>query len=284
VDSSRPLGSYPEFAAWTGQPRVWGEGAQGEVSFAGDVIDALAAGLAGHPEAVSKRLPAKAEAIPVALGCVPWLSSSAIVDALLAVGHQLVIIDKGSHQRSATDRLNEAGAGIIQSWLPGLDEYGPLDVTGEKPVIGPGTMSMPGNRPLGPVRVVGWRKEKGRGIGRLPPLLHAKVCVLGAAYTWEGEYGGFDDLFLPMRVWLGSANWTEPSTSHIEFGLWSDDEKLAEAALQFFCDLVRFSEPYDTATAGPSPELVAADWDDEAFGEYVAEHPDAYDPEGLQLP
>ncbi len=274
VDEIKPLGSYPEFAAWTGRPRPWGPDAD-EVSFAGDVIDALAAGIAAHPEAVRQRFPAKAEAIPVALGCVPWLNSAAIVDALLAVGHQLVIVDKGARQRNETDRLNEIGAGINQSWLPYLDDYGPLDTTGAKPVIGPGTMSMPGNRSMGPVRVVGWKKGKGRGTQRLLPLLHAKACVLGATYTWEGEYGGFEDHFLPMRVWLGSANWTEASTNHIEFGLWSDDEKLVDATLDFFCDLVRFSERYEEAAAGPSPELVAADWDDEAFAEYVAEHPDA---------
>lgn len=76
------------------------------------------------------------------------------------------------------------------------------------------------------------------------------------------------------RCGSGSGRPIGPSASHIEFGLWSDDEKLTEAALEFFCDLVRFSEPYEAATAGPSPELVAADWDNEAFAEYVAEHAD----------
>lgn len=71
MDDARSLGSYKEFAAWTGRPRPWGSDGTSEVSLAGDVIDALAAGIVAPPGAVSQRFPAKAEAIPVALGCVP---------------------------------------------------------------------------------------------------------------------------------------------------------------------------------------------------------------------
>jgi hypothetical protein len=39
----------------------------------------------------------------------------------------------------------------------------------------------------------------------------------------------------------------------------------------FLLDVIRFSQPLDSATAGPEPELVGADWDNEAFAEYVAE-------------
>jgi hypothetical protein len=39
----------------------------------------------------------------------------------------------------------------------------------------------------------------------------------------------------------------------------------------FLLDLVRFSQPLDSATAGPEPDLVAADWDDAAFAEYSRE-------------
>jgi len=36
-------------------------------------------------------------------------------------------------------------------------------------------------------------------------------------------------------------------------------------------DVIRFSQTLDSATAGPEPEQVGADWDNEAFPEYVAE-------------
>jgi hypothetical protein len=38
---------------------------------------------------------------------------------------------------------------------------------------------------------------------------------------------------------------------------------------QFLLDAVRFSQPLDSVTPGPEPELVYPDWDDAAFAEYV---------------
>lgn len=45
MDGAKSLGSYKELAAWTGRPRPWGSDGTSEVSFASDVIDALAAGI-----------------------------------------------------------------------------------------------------------------------------------------------------------------------------------------------------------------------------------------------
>jgi hypothetical protein len=267
VNDFSPLGSYEEFTRWTGQARSWRAGGMTQVNFGGDVLAGLTDGIAGHVLAVGRQFPAKAEAIPVALGCVPWLDSAEVVDALITVGHQLVVVSKGIRQRSATDRLKDEGSGVNQSWLPGLADYGPLDEDGIPPVIDPAS-GIPGNRLLEAVRVVGWKK----GGKHAPPLLHAKLCILGAHYIWEGDHGEFNEHFRPMRVWLGSANWTTGSAGHLEFGLWSDDPQLAAVTLEFFCDLVRFSEPYSAATVGPEPELVAATWDDEAFADYAAEY------------
>jgi hypothetical protein len=47
----------------------------------------------------------------------------------------------------------------------------------------------------------------------------------------------------------------------------SMNEKLVGAALDFFCDLVRFSEPYEAPSVAPPRKLVAADWDDNTFAE-----------------
>ncbi len=243
---------------------MWHSSGATQLSFGGEVVAALAEGISEHVDVVRRQFPGKAEAVPVALGCVPWLDSTEVVDALIGVGRQLVLVDKGIRKRSATDRLNESGLGIIQSWLPHLDEYGPLDRDGAKPTISP--TSMPGNRVLEPVRLVGWKQRQ-----KQPPLLHAKLCLLGASYISEGDHGEFNELFRPMPVWLGSANWTSGSARHLEFGLWSNDPQLAAVTLEFFGDLVRFSEPYSAATRGPEPQLVGAEWDNEAFADYAAD-------------
>jgi hypothetical protein len=51
-----------------------------------------------------------------------------------------------------------------------------------------------------------------------------------------------------------------------------------EHTFGFVLDVIRLSEPFNTATDYPEPELVAAEWDEEAFREAVAEM--ALDDEG----
>lgn len=44
-----------------------------------------------------------------------------------------------------------------------------------------------------------------------------------------------------------------------------------EHTFHFLLDLLKFSEPFDTANDHPHPELVDAEWDDAAFAEYLAD-------------
>lgn len=123
---------------------------------------------------------------------------------------------------------------------------------------------------LGPVRVLGWR---GKDAGK--PLLHAKLLVLGELahniYGPDDGYGIEVCQFEPQAVWWGSANWTESARSHLEVGFACDDPALAREAADFVADVIAFSEPADTACPGPEPNLVRAEFDDEAMAEYAAE-------------
>lgn len=106
------------------------------------------------------------------------------------------------------------------------------------------------------------------------PLVHAKLLVLGEAWGFDDDEGpdfGLRTGFKPMRAWFGSANWTTASAEHLEFGLWVDEPTLVDHAFRFLLDLLTFSEPLDTNSDQPSPELVDAEWDDDAFAEYMAE-------------
>jgi hypothetical protein len=92
--------------------------------------------------------------------------------------------------------------------------------------------------------------------------------------------GGEFQILTPMSVWLGSANWTRGAANHIEFGVWTTDKALCSTVLDFMKSVIRASEPLASAAPGPLPELVEADWDDEAFIEYMAEmEPDDYESE-----
>jgi hypothetical protein len=212
--------------------------------------------------------------LTAALGCVPYLTSQAVVTELLALDRHCIVIDKQAHASSARQRL-ASGSGIETRHLPGFTELGVLDENNMPPVIGP-TSGLPEPIELGPVRLAGWRRDT---TGRPRPLLHAKMLVLGIARFTEtdmGEAWGFD----AKRTWMGSANWTEAAVTHLEFGVWSDDPDLVAANLRFLLDVLRFSEPSSSATAGPEPDLVEAVWaPDEDFIEYLREYGQSDEPD-----
>jgi hypothetical protein len=239
------------------------------VTFGSGVLADFIQGLRDLPAVVASGIPRKAEPYPVVLGCVPWLTSSEVVDALIEIGSCCVVVDKSS-ERSEIERLTADGGGVLQRLLPNLEFWGPA-TEGGPPTIDPNSAVEFHERELEPVRMFGWRKIGNRQV----PILHAKLAVCCVAYTWEGEMGGWDDLLSPLRVWMGSANWTRGSLRHLEFGAWTHDQALAKAALEFVTDVIRSSEPFDSTAVPPTPELVEGRWDNDAFAELAAEMQEA---------
>ena len=231
------------------------------MAFGGRVVqDELIAGLRAHPAAVEKRFSAKSEAYPFVLGCVPWFDSDAIVDALIDVGSCCIVVDKKTNNEQCT-RLLGAASGVQQRLLGDLATWGPLE-RGRPPMIGPGSPLW--DRELEPLRVAGWKKFSKQ-------LLHAKLAICCAAWSWEGEMGQWDTTMTPMSIWMGSANWTQNSPQHLELGAWSTDAELAAAALEFVIAVIKISEPYGAGPGGPEPQLVEGEWDDAAFAEVLDE-------------
>ena len=97
------------------------------------------------------------------------------------------------------------------------------------------------------------------------------MLLAGRTWVWEDDWGREVFRFTPLRTWVGSANWTSLAPSHLEFGMWSDDPALMKRNQQFLLDVIRFSQPLDSITPGPEPELVYSGWDDAAFIEYYAD-------------
>lgn len=264
-----PLGSYAMFRSWSGRPRVWGPaGAGWRAWFAGNVIDGLCEILDEHlaaerrgylsPGAVLPHSPGK----PAAIGCVPWLTDDDVIDRLLQLSACCVVLDKGA---ALPDRLVNNDDLAFPNVLPGLRMTMPA-IDGMATVLGPSS-PMPEHE-IGPVRLLGWREGKDKGV---KPLLHAKLLVLGElgfVYYSSDDASEFEELrFTPESVWWGSANWTRGSRSHLEVGFWSDDECLVREATSFVENLIAFSEPVASTCAGPEPNLVYLDFDDEAMWE-----------------
>jgi hypothetical protein len=245
-----PLGDYQGVRWWSAYPRDWGPNGEGRVWFGGHVLDGLADVIDEHIARVEKE---RTHGRAAALGCVPWLTSSAIVSRLLRLGGCCIVIDKGCFRGDALRRLAKDGTGF-PNVLWNLRDMAPAQ-DGESRTLGPFD-GLP-EYDLGPVRFAGWLDG---GTGK--PLLHAKMLVLGELVWGEDEFGRENLSFSPRSLWCGSANWTEPSRKHLEVGFWSDDQGLVHSATDFLGSVIAsFSEPWDSECAGPEPDLVDVKFD-----------------------
>lgn len=266
-----PLGDYEPFRGWSGKPRDWGpDGAGWRAWFGGGVVDGLCDVLDEHLTTRYGR-----EMRPAAIGCVPWLTSEAVVDRLLKLNSVCVVIDKGASQH-ALNRLCLPDHGFPNEAVSRLADMMPANADGSAPLtIGPHTPRGATWHDIDPIRVAGWLH------GRRKPLVHAKMLVLGRiGWTSYDTPYGLDEgniRFTPLKVWWGSANWTDPSTTHLEVGFVSDDSKLADSAADFVADMIAFSEPITSSCPGPEPNLVEVGYDNEAMAQAAAEYEEAHE-------
>lgn len=169
-----PLGDYEAFQSWSGRPRSWGPSDVGwRAWFGGQVIDGLCSVLDEHlaaylPAPVPSLALATGRGVPAAIGCVPWLTSAAVVDCLFKLGACCIVIDKGTLRPPAI-RLLDSHLGFPNVALPQLENVTPA-VNGEPMIVGPGTPREAMEHELEPVRVLGVRDRDSR-----KPLLHAKL-------------------------------------------------------------------------------------------------------------
>jgi hypothetical protein len=266
----RPLGDYDQLLRTT--PRPW---ASGTVVHGSKVLDDLAAGIKRHCDTDwASEYWRRLDPSSAAIGCVPWLTDHTVADALASLRQCCIVVDKQQPDYDAVRRLARTGNALSSNYLEGFEELALPDPEGNPPVITPFSGRI---EPvdLGPVRVAGWQKAK-HGTPR--PMLHAKILVLGVTtYYEEDEMFAGDILkFHPKATWMGSANWTRSARQHIEFGLWSHDPDLVRHNYEYLLSLLTFSEQRGATTIGPEPELVSAVWDNDAFHDYLAEHPDLY--------
>lgn len=239
------LGDYSAFADWTESATGWGANGQSRVWFGGGVMQGLCAIVDEHLE-VSRA----GEGHPAAIGCVSWLTSTAVMERLARMDGCCVVIDKDPFYRPET--LVKDGR-PLPNVLPGLRMTMP---DGEYEwVTTVEADGLPPHHSLGPVRIAGWGKNDPR-----KPLLHAKILVLGELeWARDGSGGEAHPTFRAESMWWGSANWTKRATSHLEIGTWTRDPALVDAALNFVSAVIRFSEPVESTFVQPEPNLVPVD-------------------------
>jgi hypothetical protein len=165
------------------------------------------------------------------------------------------------------EEFNERARGLPSAPFYDLSELLPR-VDGRPAVVGP---SSPTGFRVPTIRTAGFRRTGNHNL--LPPIVHAKLALLGQMW-WhdEDDFGAGDYVgFRPKRLWISSANFTGSSRRSLEFGFWTEDRTLLDAARRFLLELIRHSEGLDPEADDLDPELGIVEFDGIAMAEAWAE-------------
>lgn len=209
----------------------------------------------------------RTDAVPAAIGCVPWFNHVGLSKRLANMSACCVVIDKDAKSTEAVQHLATAGHPFPYWSILSLSSL--VDAETAKQAMGPleWDRAMSTRPRIGPVRKKGWAK------GPDPkPLLHAKALVLGAVEWQEDDVaGGEYQVFRATRAWIGSSNWTESANEiHDELALWTGEKSLVDAMARSVGRIISNSE-MEYGSPDPAPDLSEPEMDDEAFADYAAE-------------
>jgi hypothetical protein len=203
------------------------------------------------------------------LGAFGWLNDQQLLDRISGYPYACVAFTKQPRpfKPATLARLRRALArchGFPADALPELQTLAPRDEHGQPEVVGPHTHLPP--RTIPGIRTIGYRKTG----DRIAPLLHAKMVLLGEL-RWHDEdaFGRPADsiVFLPQRLWIGSANGTYDSRFSLEFGCWQTEPELLVQAEQFLTQVIAHSEELDPDSDDMDPDLVEVEFDHAAMAE-----------------
>ena len=241
--------------------------------FGTDVLRGLVAGIDDFVHDQQQRWRRFRSLGPVLLGSAMWIDDEELIARLGELSAACIIVTKQGRKESERRKLeplialNERTPGMPIRAFAELSGLAPK-VDGQPAVVGPYT---PMDTALVPtIRTLGYRRLN----QRLPPIIHAKLALLG--HLWwhdEGPLGHVDDIigYTPRRLWVSSANFTRSSRANLEFGYWTEDPGLVAGAERFLVKLMRSSEGLDPAADAFEPDLAPIEFDDEAMAGAWAE-------------
>jgi len=248
-----------------------GDDARVQAFFGRDVLRGLVAGIDEFVTTYRDGSRSSRDRAPALLACAPWIDDEQLLAKLSVFGAACVVMTKQSRSRKQVEKLkrlqevNATSPGLPVRPFPDLGWLAPK-VDGEPLVVGPYTRT--DDTVLPTIRTVGFRKKEDAD---LPPLMHAKLVLLGDIRWWEGEFGEEVESFSARRLWVSSANLTESSRRSLEFGFWSEEKALIDGAERFLLKLVAASEGIDPDADELDPELVPFEIDDEAMWQAMAD-------------
>jgi hypothetical protein len=209
---------------------------------------------------------------PVLLGATMWIDDGELINKLAELAGACIVITKQGREPFKLKRLERLHA--LNKRTPGLPIRAFAELSGLAPrvdgqpaIVGP--YDRFDDRIVPTIRTLGYRKA-----GDFPPIMHAKLALLG--HLWEhdeGPLGHVEDVlgFTPARLWVSSANFTASSRRSLEFGYWTEDAALVEGAERFLLRAMRSSEAVDPDSDSFNPDLAPIEFDDVAMAEALAE-------------
>jgi hypothetical protein len=242
--------------------------------FGRDVLRGLIAGIDDFIRVEQPRWKQFRSLGPVLLGSAMWINDRELIDKIgELVGASIVVSkqERGARKLDKLRKLNERTPGLPVAAFGALIGLA-AKVEGGPVVVGPYDPLDEGTVPT--IRTIGYRRVPSQPVVPLPAIMHAKLALLG--HLWwhdEGALGHVEDVigFTPRRLWVSSANFTTSSRSSLEFGFWTEDDRLVQGAERFLTTALRYSEGLDPESDAFEPELVPVVFDDEAFREVLAE-------------
>lgn len=250
-------------------------GVAGSQAFFGlNVLSGLVAGINDFTSIAEERWRPGVRSIgPALLASAIWIDDEEVIDAIGGLVAASVIVNKQG--RRPTDlrklepllKLNQRTPGMPIRAFSQLSGLAPM-VGGQPALIGPN--DRPDSAAVPTIRTVGWR----RGSGRIVPIVHAKLTLLGHLWWHDEDALGYVDEvigFRARRLWISSANLTRASRQSLEFGFWTEEPTLLNGAERFLVKLMGSSEAVDPASDVFRPDLAPYEFDDEAMAGYAAE-------------
>ena len=205
---------------------------------------------------------------PALLGSAIWIDDPELIDKIGELTAACIVVTKQGRKPSERQKLEPLRQ--LNGRTPGMPIRAFADlsglarkVDGEPAIVGPYTRTDDAVIPT--MRTLGFRRR-----GPLPPIIHAKLALLGhLGWHDEGPLGRVEDVigFTPRRLWVSSANFTRSSRRSLEFGYWTEDHALVEGAERFLVKLMRSSEALDPEADVFEPDLAPVAFDDVAMAE-----------------
>jgi len=183
------------------------------------------------------------EAAESVVGCVAWLTSPKILDALASVKFGVsIVVQKEDFLRpdmSASVGYRDELKTKYNNIKTNFTRYAMGELVRK--------LSMCGDNTIDPMRCVG-----NNNYNKLPafPRMHNKFLVFGKSWKPQHGYDGMK----PNSVWTGSFNFTKNSTNSFENAVVMHDPLIAKRYFDEWQKIISLSEPLDWESEWCAPE------------------------------